>query len=513
MLGKRPDTIRKRNGQYLTPPSAAFFMVEQLGVIHNGDRILEPALGSGTLLCAVIESLIQGKHPLEVELDGYEVDSVLFELATENISRAVHEAAQYGIKIRTRLHNADFVAQLVGTLQPSLFDVRNEDSVCQYEKIIANPPYAKLDAQAPLTKLLKDYTLGTTNLYTVFMGLAVSRLSPTGRASFLVPRSFCSGAYFTEFRRRFLEQTILRSVHLFDSRRENFEQANILQENLIITFDRRGRLGSLQTSDPLTISTSATTDDLPERQSYVASRKSIIGKQNGNLFLRFPKNRLDEHLIEIMDSWSGYLQGYGWEVSTGPVVAFRSREYLLAEKTDASVPLLWLQNIYPLTTKWPIEKGHKTKPQWMSTIGSESLLVPARNYTILRRFSAKEEARRLVAAYWLGVDWPYQWIGLENHLNYVYGVRLAMSPSETVGLAAYYCSGLADRYFRLVNGNTQVNATELRALPLPPKEILAEIGSRYLDGEKSHESIVTTTLQSANLIPPSFPILLETRYP
>lgn len=512
MLGKRPDSIRKRNGQYLTPPSAAFFMVEQLGVIHNGDRVLEPALGSGTLLCAIAESLMNAGRPLEMEMVGFETDSDLFELASENIDRAVRGAIRYGITIRTRLYNADFVTQFIDTLQPPLFESQYDVALSHYEKIIANPPYAKLDTQAPVTKLLKDYTLGTTNLYTIFMGLAVSRLAPSGRASFLVPRSFCSGTYFTEFRRRFLEQTILRSVHLFDSRRENFEQDNILQENLIITFDRR-KNGSLPTSDSLTISTSANTDDLPERQYYVASRKSIIGKQNGNLFLRFPKNHLDEQLIEIMDSWSGYLQGYGWEVSTGPVVAFRSREYLLTEKTDVSVPLLWLQNIYPLTTKWPIEKGVKTKPQWMNPIGSESLLVPARNYTILRRFSAKEEARRLVAAYWLGVDWPYQWIGLENHLNYVYGGRLAMSPSETVGLAAYYCSGFADRYFRLVNGNTQVNATELRALPLPPKEILAEIGRQYLDAGKSHESIVTTTLQSANLVPPSFPMLLETRYP
>jgi hypothetical protein len=33
-------------------------------------------------------------------------------------------------------------------------------------------------------------------------------------------------------------------------------------------------------------------------------------------------------------------------------------------------------------------------------------------------------------------------------------------------------------YFRVVNGNTQVSATELRAMPLPPLKLIVEIGRR-----------------------------------
>lgn len=72
-------------------------------------------------------------------------------------------------------------------------------------------------------------------------------------------------------------------------------------------------------------------------------------------------------------------------------------------------------------------------------------------------------------------------IGLENHLNYLYRPGSILSYEEAIGIAAFLNSTLVDRYFRITNGNTQVNATELRKLPLPPLDQLTHIGQQVMN--------------------------------
>ena len=106
------------------------------------------------------------------------------------------------------------------------------------------------------------------------------------------------------------------------------------------------------------------------------------------------------------------------------------------------------------------------------------LLLPSQNYVLLRRFSAKEERRRLTASCFIGALQAGLYVALENHLNYVYHPARPLSLDETYGLAALFNSALLDRYFRTISGNTQVNATELRTMPLPTLKAIAAIGRR-----------------------------------
>ena len=94
----------------------------------------------------------------------------------------------------------------------------------------------------------------------------------------------------------------------------------------------------------------------------------------------------------------------------------------------------------------------------------------------MKRFTAKEERRRLVAGIVETKDSYSPFVGLENHLNYVYRLDGELSENEALGLAALFNSTLVDRYFRAISGNTQVNAAEIRAMPVPPLEIIREIG-------------------------------------
>ena len=52
-----------------------------------------------------------------------------------------------------------------------------------------------------------------------------------------------------------------------------------------------------------------------------------------------------------------------------------------------------------------------------------------------------------------------------------------MDEELAYGLSALLNSTFLDRYFRISNGNTQVSATELRAMPLPAERDIRSIGA------------------------------------
>ena len=128
-----------------------------------------------------------------------------------------------------------------------------------------------------------------------------------------------------------------------------------------------------------------------------------------------------------------------------------------------TAPLLEPHNVRPFETIWPVEK--RGKPTAFR-VCRDSLkhLVPTRNYVLLRRFSAKEERRRLTASWFLQRRNPRPYLALENHLNYVYHAERELTADEVYGLTALFNSALLDRYFRIISGNTQVNATEIRTI-------------------------------------------------
>jgi adenine-specific DNA-methyltransferase len=112
----------------------------------------------------------------------------------------------------------------------------------------------------------------------------------------------------------------------------------------------------------------------------------------------------------------------------------------------------------------------------------------------MKRFTSKEEKRRLTAACLLKADVPYPYVGIENHVNYVYHADRDLTENEVFGIAALFNSTLIDRYFRTISGNTQVNATEIRAMNFPELQLLSRIGKRIRCNTDEAESVVLKEL-------------------
>lgn len=104
------------------------------------------------------------------------------------------------------------------------------------------------------------------------------------------------------------------------------------------------------------------------------------------------------------------------------------------------------------------------------------LLLPIKNYILVKRFSSKEQKRRLYAAAFLETEFPYDLIGFENHINYIHKPKSKLSIYETLGITSLLNTKVIDNYFRSLNGNTQVNATDIRHMPFPEIEKVKEIG-------------------------------------
>jgi len=475
-------THRKKFGQYFTPVEIADFMASLFSPRKGIIRIVDPGAGIGILSCAVCEWLVSQKEkPSQLILDVYETDGDILSFLQKSLRYLAEYIEKKKVAPTFTINNEDFILKHAYKLQnmPTFFDT--SDKGPDFDICISNPPYFKLPKSDERAKAAESVVHGQPNIYALFMAVSASLLSKNGELVFITPRSFTSGRYFRLFRERFFEMIKPELIHVFDSRKDAFKHHSVLQENIILKARRDDNWQSSHTGQMVTISTSKGVKDINQSRFRISPISTILDFKSNEKILKTLLTSQEQEIFEKISSWSGLLNEYGFEISTGPVVAFRATQFI-SEKEDKCgtyAPLLWLQNVRPLQVIWPVTV--RRKPQYIKISDkSKYLLVPNRNYVLLRRFSAKEEVRRLIAAPFSSRKFPSAWIGLENHLNYIYKPRGAMSEEEMWGLAVLYSSSFFDMYFRSSNGSTQVGASDIRSIPLPPLDIIIEIGKRAI---------------------------------
>lgn len=480
-VAQRTDAQRKEMGLYLTPVVVADFMATMFGEMSGEIRLLDPAAGAGILLCAVVEHLAQEvKPPLAIDLTAYELDKGLIEPMRAVLSHLKAWAEKRGMVVKINIRQEDFILSKASAL-------RGDESET-FDAVIANPPYFKISKNDPRAVAAQSVVHGQPNIYGLFMAVAAALLNDNGDFVFITPRSFASGPYFRRFREIFFGMVRPSRVHLFVSRRVAFSRDDVLQENVILHAVRdNGWSRRSGTLPRLVISTSQGLPDMNLAEKRAMPVCDVLSMTDANRVLRLPSSSDEERLLRRVEGWPGSLQAYGLQISTGPVVPFRATEWLAEASNGVTVPLLWMNHIRAMAIHWP--DGVRKPQNILNKDGSQNLLIPKRNYVVMRRFSAKEEPRRLTAAPLLARDFDVALIGLENHLNYIHRPGGTLTEDETWGLAALFNSALLDGYFRCVNGNTQVSATELRAMPLPPLETIIAIGKKARKAAESMSEI------------------------
>ena len=461
--------LRKEKGQFFTPANIALFMASLAEYRKKNLRVLDAGAGIGILSCAICEIVSNKKTVKNIEIVAYEDHPPLIAILRKSYEHAKKWLSNHDINLTYKIIEKDFILDTEHNLfskRPAPFDIT-----------IGNPPYFKINKNDPRASETTKYVYGQPNIYALFMGVAAELLKENGLMVYIIPRSFAAGPYFKLFRKNYFKMMTPERVHIFESRTDAFKTQEVLQENIIL------KARKAKKTDDLTISVSNGLRDLKHPKKFKLPLSFVMHKINDDMILRLPLCKEDMEIIDLVESWKGNLHKYGWEISTGPVVPFRATHFIHNEKEPKkkSVPLLWMQNVQLMNVVWPrfdIKNG-KSKPQFIiENDGSlkKRLLINDQNTVLLRRFSAKEDKRRLTAAPLFEGTLGSKLIGVENHINYIYSRYGHINKLQTLGLCALLNSSLLDKYFRVSNGNTQVSATEIRSMPMPSQDQIENIG-------------------------------------
>ncbi len=480
---------QKEFGQFLTPPHIADLMAAMFDLRSRHLRLLDAGAGMGILSAAFVRRQLQKKlPPKRIEVTAYELDTT-FNCGIEETYEACRRACnQRGVEFSATIRNTDFIAEAAEMQRHDFFSKAPH----LFDAAIVNPPYGKLSTMSEGYHLLQAVSAETTNLYTAFLNLIIGLLRPSGELVAITPRSFCNGPYFKPFRQRLLREMSVRGIHVFKSRTAAFKHDNVLQENIILHAVKDARhFPIIRVSQ-----SSGGVHDTVRSRAFAAAE--IVSPTDAEVFIHIPTSA--QHLAARgqITRLEATLDRLGLTVSTGRVVDFRVRRHIRQQPEAGTSPLIYPCHFNGLFVTWPAERGRKPNAI-LDDDETRNLVIPAGVYVLTKRFTSKEERRRIVACIYdpSRVDAPG--VGFENHLNYVHAGGKGLDMLLAKGLWAYLNSSALDLYFRQFNGHTQVNATDLRNVRFPVARQLRAIGSQIGDTGMEQEAvdqIVTSEVQS-----------------
>lgn len=469
-LENMPKTVRKKKGQFFTSKETAVFMASLFDLSNTGTtiEILDPGTGTGILSAALIDRIIKESRIKSVALTCYENDKDVLPILHDNLQYIKDHSP---IDFTYHVMEDDYILSQADAFEGMLFA---ENCPQKYDLIIGNPPYLRIMRNDPAALAMPTVVHGAPNLYFLFAAMSLFNLKDDCEMVYIIPRSWTSGEYFKTFRRYFLNNGKLKQIHLFVSRDKVFNKEQVLQETMIIKVKK-------QRTDPafVKITSTQTNNDFNELMSIDVPYHAVVS--GDSLYVYLPTSQDDVAIIQTINSYTTTLPDEGLKMHTGIVVDFRQWEELKKEPGEHTLPLFYSQNI-----KNGRVNHNPTGKEYDWIVDSKpGLIQKNQNYVFCKRFTAKEERRRLQCGIYLAKDFPqYDFIGTQNKINFVDRMdKKEMSLPLTYGIYALLNSTLFDMFYRILNGSTQVNSTEINNIPVPPIEDIEEIGKQLLEAD------------------------------
>lgn len=458
-LDAMPKSKRKEIGQFFTSVETAKYMASMFSPPGKAElSVLDAGAGSGILTAAVIDRLQDDCTVKHIKVTCYETSEDVLPMLRNNLAYLKEKSV---IPMDFEIREKNYI-----TSQSDDFNSTDPSNgaATNYDWIIGNPPYKKIPKNAVEAVCMPAVCYGAPNLYFLFAAMGVFNLDSRGEMVYIIPRSWTSGAYFKSFRDYFLNESSLRQIHLFVSRDKVFEKESVLQETIIIKVDKSGK------KDSVIITSSRSNSDFANISTIEVPYDNIVFGNENYVYLVTTQEELN--VLKILGKWTNTLPTIGLKMKTGLTVDFRSLDYLKSEPGHNVVPLLYAQHIKGGRVVFPIQKEYE-----YITTEKAGLIQRNKNYLLVKRFTAKEEKRRLQCGIYLASDLPeYSHISTHNKINFIDGLGSDMSAELVYGLYALFNSTIYDLYYRILNGSTQVNSTEVNAMPVPTLAEIEKLG-------------------------------------
>ncbi len=444
--------------QFFTPIEVVTTMVNLFNIPSGSKfKILDPGAGTGILGLALAKRIWEENPDSEIELIAVELDHNLSSYFEETV-QSIGEMGKFNWK----LVNQDFFTW-------------SSNEAAEYDFVIQNPPYRKLSSKSKLAEDLLSRGIQTPNLYSSFVNAAANLLVPNGQMVIISPRSWTNGTYFRKFREFLASKLSLDAFHLFDSRGRVFRDTGVLQESIIWKVTNRPQRKEVSIRNAL--------DHLSPVTEILLDSQIVTGQD----FIFLPTEPQSAELYSFMSQLPETLESLGIAASTGKIVDFRNPDLLRYSNAKSSLAFIRQDHLSIDGLTHP--RNDLKKTQWTCDANSvpSSLLCRPGNYVLVKRFSAKEEKRRVVASAFSSA-FP---VAIDNKVNFLHQFGEGIDLDLAHGLVHYLNSDLVDRYYRLFSGHTQVNAGDLMKLPFPDRTTLLKLGTmNQVEVETHLESLI-----------------------
>ena len=450
---------RKELGQFFTSKETAIFMANLFSApIYSSIRILDPGAGTGILSVAVIEKLINYDNVKNIELVCYENDDKVLNILKSNLTYI-----KQNIKIRFNfeIRRDDYIVS-----QSEQYKSNHPKETFDY--VISNPPFMKIGKDHIAAKSMPDICYGAPNIYFLFMAMSAFNLDDNGQMVYIVPRSWTSGLYFQQFRSKFLKECSLTNIHLFISRDKVFNSEDVLQETMILK-----AVKTVNNPNTICMSTTYGNEDFSNISTFDAPYNTVVSGKNKYVLLITSEN--DIQIINAVSKQANTLPNIGLPMKTGLTVDFRNKDLLRNNSEENIVPLFYPYHIKNGLISFPSGRSN----EYILT-NKKGLLQNNANYLFVKRFTAKEEQRRLQCGIYLSKNHPdYSKISTQNKINFIGGSSF-VSDEIIYGLYVVFNSTIYDKYYRILNGSTQVNSSEINSIPVPSLNVLKCAGKSLM---------------------------------